>query len=100
AEPTISSTMAGTRKPATGRSRSTVAIHVSGSKRGRNHPLKPPRTGPQTRSDPLVVAKGELEMNPSPDHADGTCSIVESPRCRTTTPLGRPVVPEVYMMSA
>ena len=26
--------------------------------------------------------------------------MVESPPCRTTTPLGRPVVPEVYMMSA
>ena len=39
-------------------------------------------------------------MNPSPSHTDGTCSMVESPPCRTTTPLGCPVVPDVYMMSA
>ena len=63
----MSSTMAGTRKAATGRSRSTAAIQASGSKRGRNHPLSPPRRGPQTSSDPLVVAKGEEERKPRPE---------------------------------
>ncbi len=99
-DPTMSSTIAGTRKAATGRSRSTRAIQRSGSKRGRNHPLSPPRRGPHTRSDPLVVANGEHEMKPRPSQAVGTRSRVESPRCGTTTPFGRPVVPEVYITSA
>ena len=99
-EPTMSSTMAGTRKAETGRFRSTAAIQASASKRGRNHPLSPPRRGPVTRSDPLVVAKGDEVRKPSPSQVEGTRSDVESPPCRTTTPLGRPVVPEVYMMSA
>ena len=87
-EATMSSTMAGTRKADTGRSRSTVAIQTSGSKRGRNHPLNPPRSGPETRSDPLVVAKGEEDRKPRPSQADGTRSVVESPLCRTITTLG------------
>ena len=39
-------------------------------------------------------------MKPSPSHSAGTRSIDDSPPWRTTTPLGAPVVPEVYMMSA
>ena len=69
--PTMSSTIAGTRNAATGRSRSTAAIQRSGSNRGRNHPLSPPRMGPQTRSEPLVVAKGEEVRKPSPSQAAG-----------------------------
>ena len=92
--------MAGTRNAATGRSRSTAASQRSGSKRGRNHPLSPPRRGPQTRREPLVVANGEEVRNPSPSQAAGRRSMVESPPCRTTTPFGSPVVPEVYMTSA
>ena len=63
-EATMSSTMAGTRKAETGRSRSTAAIQASALKCGRNHPLNPPRRGPVTRSDPLVVAKGEEVKKP------------------------------------
>ena len=47
-----------------------------------------------------MVAKGEDERKPSPLQAAGTRSVVDSPPCVTTTPLGSPVVPEVYMMSA
>ncbi len=96
----MSSTMAGTRKAETGRSRSTAATQVSALKRGRIQPLNPPRRGPVTRSDPLVVANGEEDRKPRPSQDDGTLSLVERPPCRTTTPLGLPVVPEVYMMSA
>ena len=96
----MSSTIAGTRKAETGRSRSTASIQVSALKCGRNHPLKPPRSGPVTRSDPLVVANGEDVKKPRPSQADGTRAVVERPPCRTRTPFGRPVVPDVYMMSA
>ena len=95
-----SSTMAGTRKAAIGRSRSTEATQASALKWGRNHPLSPLRNGPATSRDPLVVAKGEAERKPRPSQAEGTRSVVESPPWRTTTPFGRPVVPDVNMMSA
>src|SRR5215469_8492717 len=99
-DPTSSSTMAGTRKHATGRSCSTVASQRTGSKRGRNQPLRPARNGPHTRRDPLVVANGDAVRKPSPSQRSGTRSTVDRLPWLTTTPLGAPVVPDVYMTSA
>ena len=87
---TMSSTIAGTRNAATARSRSTAAIQRSGSKRGRNHPLKPLRMGPHTSSEPLVVAKGELEMKPNPGKEDGDVPGGRSPTVAHNDALGAP----------
>ena len=90
--------MAGTMNAATGRRSSTMASHRPGSKRGRYHPLRPPRhrsvdeqgaTGGRER-------RGGHESEPVPVPAGGA---VRGDPWRTTTALGEPVVPEVYMMS-
>ena len=56
---------------------------------------RPPRIGPQTSREPLVVANGEQVRKPRPSHRFGTRSIEERSPWRTATPLGSPVVPEV-----
>lgn len=95
---TMSWAMAGTTKAATGRCPSTNESHSPGSNRGWYQPLSPPRIGPWTSRAPLVVENGEEVRKPRPFQSAGR-SPGSGSGCRTTTALGTPVVPEVYMMS-
>ncbi len=47
-----------------------------------------------------MVVKGDDDRKPRPSQDDGTRSVDDSPACVTVTPLGSPVVPDVYKMSA
>src|SRR6266702_1758602 len=49
---------------------------------------------------PAKVKRGLLCIHHEPFHAGRALGIMAMLRWRTATPLGRPVVPDVYMMSA
>src|SRR6266567_2409073 len=49
---------------------------------------------------PAKVKRGLLCIHQEPFHAGRALGIMAMLRWRTATPLGRPVVPDVYMMSA
>ena len=49
---------------------------------------------------PAKVDSGEQWIHESPDQRGSPLAMMWVLRWRTATPLGRPVVPEVYMMSA
>ncbi len=49
---------------------------------------------------PANVNIGEACSHPAPDHCGKPFGIMATFRWRTTTPFGRPVVPDVYIRSA
>jgi hypothetical protein len=96
----ISLAMAGTMNVADGRRCSTWSIHTPASKRARYRPAMPSFIGLKMKPMPAKVNSGEPWSQPSPLKLGSDGATSERLSWRTATPLGRPVVPLVYMMSA
>ena len=92
--------MAGTTKAMSGRSRSTIPSHRPASKVGRWSTVIPDFIGLWMNPSPAKVKTGDAVSHPVPCHSGSWLGILATWPCRTATPLGRPVVPDVYMMSA
>ncbi len=92
--------MAGTRKTAAGRSDSTSSNQRPASNFGRNNPRMPSFIGLYTDAIPAKVDSGEPCIQPAPVQWGKPLGIIAALSWRTTTPLARPVVPDVYIRSA
>ncbi len=96
----ISSAIAGTRKIIIGLSRSTVSNQRSTSNFGMYRPASPIFIGLKMKLMPANVNSGAPCSQPTLVQWGAEFGIIATLRCRTSTPFGRPVVPDVYMMSA
>ena len=92
--------MAGTMKAASGRSTATTSSQRPASNLGRKKADLPSFIGLYTKLMPAKVNRGEPCSQAVPVQGGSLLGRRDALRCRTTTPLGEPVVPEVYMMSA
>ena len=96
----ISSAIAGTRKIIIGLSRSTTSNQWSTSNFGMYRPVSPIFIGLKMKLMPANVNSGAPCSQPRSVQCGAPFGIIATLRCRTSTPFGRPVVPDVYMMSA
>ena len=96
----ISSAIAGTRKIIIGLSCSTTSNQWSTSNFGMYSPVSPIFIGLKMKLMPANVNSGAPCSHPRFVHCGAPFGIIATLRCRTSTPFGRPVVPDVYMMSA
>ena len=96
----ISSAIAGTRKIIIGLSRSTTSNQWSTSNFGMYSPVSPIFIGLKMKLMPANVNSGAPCSQPRFVQFGAVFGIIATLRCRTSTPFGRPVVPDVYMMSA
>ena len=96
----ISSAIAGTRKIIIGLSPSTTSNQWSTSNFGMYSPVRPIFIGLKMKLMPANVNSGAPCNQPRCDQCGAAFGIIATLRCRTSTPFGRPVVPDVYMMSA